>query len=286
MTIDIPLEQGIILFVMHKTFAHISVATESAICLPTLFTWVEAHDENWEASTTEPQTYETTIEYQHAGIDQRWIAGREYRTEAGSFSVFAAGTRIEAEQIPSGQLDRVEYLRLRGPLAIAIEQALNIAPDRPLILPDAPASFALLLTQATKAVFTRPPNWGWSLVEVLAELTRTLVTTRRQAPLPAARLVDRIRTLVEESPHRAWSMKELSSLLGVRREALWALFKEQTGQSPGDWIRQHRIRVAQEMLSRGLSVRQTAERLGFSSRQQFARSYRTVTGLAPSGRGL
>ena len=270
------------MFAMHKTFAHISVAVESDIGLPALFTRVEAHEENWEASTTKPQTYETTLEYQHAGVDRRWISGREHRTEGGTFSVFAAGTRIEAERIPPGKTDRVEYLRLWGPLAGAIEQTLEISPGQPLILRDAPTTLALALARATKAVFERPPNWPWLLVGMLAELPLLLGATRRQAPLPAAQLANRIRTLVEESPHRPWSLKELSALLGVRRGALWSMFKEQTGQPPGDWIRRHRIQVAQEMLRRGLSVRQTAERLGFSSRQQFARSYRTVTGHAPA----
>jgi AraC-like DNA-binding protein len=82
---------------MKKTFAHISVAVESDIGVPALLTRVEAHEENWEASTTAPQIYETTIELQKAGVDQRWIAGCEYRTDAGTFSVFAAGTRIETE---------------------------------------------------------------------------------------------------------------------------------------------------------------------------------------------
>ncbi|MDD5708377.1 MAG: AraC family transcriptional regulator [Kiritimatiellae bacterium] len=270
---------------MHKTFAHISVATESEIGLPDLFTQVDAHEETWEAGTLQPQVYETTIEYQLAGSDRRWIAGREYRTEAGALSVFAAGSRIEAERIPPGKFERVTYLRIRGPLAAAIERTLEIAPDRPLILPDAPSHYALSLAQATKTVFERPPNWAWRLVELLAELTRTLATAHQRPPLPTARLVDRVRTLVEESPNRPWSVKELSAVFDVRREVLWGRFKEQTGQSPGDWIRQHRIRIAREMLDRGLSVRQTAERLGFSSRQQFARSYRSVTGQAPSTRG-
>jgi AraC-like DNA-binding protein len=285
MAIDIRLSVGIISFlVMHKTFAHISIATESEIGLPTLFTQVDAHEETWEAGTLQPQVYETTIEYQQAGSDRRWIAGREYRTEAGALSVFAAGTRVEAERIPPGEFDHVMYLRIRGPMAMAIERTLDIAPDRPLILPDAPSHFALALAQAAKAVFERPPNWAWSLVEVLADLMRTLAATHRQPSLPTAQLVDRVRTLVEGSPNRPWSVKELSAMFDVRREVLWVRFKEQTGQSPGDWIRQHRIRIAQEMLDRGMSVRQTAERLGFSSRQQFARSYRSVTGQTPSTR--
>lgn len=269
---------------MKKTFAHISMAVESDIGIPSLLTLVEAHEENWEASTTAPQIYETTIELQKAGIDQRWIAGREYRTKAGSVSVFAAGTRVETEKIPPGELDHVEYLRLRGPMAVAIEQALEVSPDRPLILPEAPAGLAITLSEATKIVFQRPPNWPWRFIAAASELTQALMSARQIAPLPTDHLVDRVRTLVEESPHRAWSVKELSVLLHVRREFLWALFKEQTGQSPGDWVRQHRIRVAREMLKRGLSVHETASRLGYSSRQQFARSYRTVTGQAPSGR--
>jgi AraC-like DNA-binding protein len=269
---------------MKKTFAHISVAMESDIGVPSLLTLVEAHEENWEASTTAPQTYETTIELQKAGIDQRWIAGREYRTEAGTFSVFAAGTRIEMEKIPQGEVDHVEYLRLRGPLAAAIEQALEVSPDRPLILPGAPAELAITLSEATKIVFQRPPHWPWRFIAAASELTRALISARRKTPLPSDHLVDRVRSLVEEAPHRPWSVKELAIRLQVRREVLWALFKEQTGQSPGDWVRQHRIRVAREMLKRGLSVRETASRLGFSSRQQFARSYRAVTGQAPSVR--
>jgi AraC-like DNA-binding protein len=269
---------------MKKTFAHISVAVESDIGVPALLTLVEAHEENWEASTTAPQTYETTIEFQRAGIDQRWIAGREYRTGAGTFSVFAAGTRVEAEKIPSGESDHVEYLRLKGPMAVAIEQALEVSPDRPLILPEAPPGLAIMLSEATKIVFRRPPNWPWRFVAALADLTRAMMEARREMPLPTAHLADRARSLVEESPHHPWSVKELAGMLGVRREVLWALFNEHTGQSPGDWIRGHRIRVAQEMLKRGLSVRETAARLGFSSRQQFARSYRTVTGQAPSVR--
>ena len=269
---------------MKKTFAHISVAVESDIGVSSLLTLVEAHEENWEASTTAPQIYETTIELQKDGIDQRWIAGREYRTEAGTVSVFAAGTRIETEKIPPGEVDHVEYLRLRGSLAASIEQALEVSPERPLILPGAPADLAITLSEATKIVFQRPPNWPWRFIAAASELTRALISARRKTPVPTAHLVDRVRTLVEESPHRAWSVKELSVLLHMRREVLWALFKEQTGQSPGEWVRQHRIRVAREMLKRGLSVRETASRLGYSSRQQFARSYRTVTGQVPSGR--
>ena len=33
---------------MHKTFAHISVATDTEIGLPSLFALVEAHEETWE----------------------------------------------------------------------------------------------------------------------------------------------------------------------------------------------------------------------------------------------
>jgi hypothetical protein len=53
---------------LKKTFAHISVALESDIGVPALLTLVEAHEENWEASTTAPQIYETTIELQKAGF--------------------------------------------------------------------------------------------------------------------------------------------------------------------------------------------------------------------------
>jgi hypothetical protein len=125
-SIDIRFARGIISFVMHTTFAHISVATQSDIGLPTLFTRVEAHEERWESSTALPQTHMTTVEYQHAGIDRRWINAREHRTEAGALSVFAAGTRIEAEEISPGGVDHVEYLRLEGPSCQTSPDALIV----------------------------------------------------------------------------------------------------------------------------------------------------------------
>lgn len=270
---------------MHKTFAHISVATEKDIGLPSLLTGAAAHEETWEASTTEPQTYETTLEFQSGGVDRRRIAGREHITESGTFSVFAAGTYVEEEDIPRAQPNRVEYVRLKGALADAIESTLEVTPERPLMLPQAPAILPFALTEATRIVFQRPLHWPWKLAAALANLTAAIDDARRQAPHPAVRLVDHVRMLVEESPQHPWSVKELAARLNVRREWIWELFKEQRGQSPGDWIRQHRIRVAQTLMARGLSVRETASRLGFSSRQQFARAYRTVTGRPPSRRG-
>jgi len=268
---------------MHKTFAHISSAQAAEIGLPVLFTLVEAHEETWEASTTESQAaYVTTFEHQSGGVDRRIIAGREYVTEAGAFSVFAAGTRVESEEIQPGQPTRVEYLRLSGSFAAAIERTLEIVPDQPLILTAASPRLALGLADAIRVVFQRRHNWPWLLMEAVSDLTRAIDESRRKTPVRSVRLVDRVRTLVEESPHHPWSVKELAALLKVRREVMWEQFHSQTGQSPGDWIRQHRIRVAQALLDRGLSVRETASRMGFSSRQQFARTYRNITGRAPS----
>jgi len=269
---------------MHKTLAHISVASEADIGLPSLFTRVEAHAETWEAGTTDPQTYETTIEHQSDGVDRRWIAGREYVTEADSFSVFAAGTRVAAEDIRPGRPDRVTYLRLQGPMAAAIERTLGVFPDSPLILPAAPPRLAVALSDATRVIFRRPHDWPWLLVESLADLVRAIGEVHCRRPPEAVRVVDRARALVEEAPHHPWSVKELAERLRVRREALWEQFKAQTGHSPGDWIRRHQMRVAQTMLARGLSVRETAARLGYPSRQQFARTYRAVTGRPPSRR--
>ncbi|MEI6972178.1 MAG: AraC family transcriptional regulator [bacterium] len=258
------------------------MATEDEVGLPSLITQIGAHQETWEASTASPQLYDTTIEYQHAGTDRRWIAGTEFCTGAGTLSVFAAGTRIDAERIPAGRRLRVEYLSWRGPMAALFEKALGITAVRPLIFPDAPAGMALSVTNSTRAVFERSTGWNWQVVAILADLTRTLMTARSQVQLPAAQVVIRARRLVEESPRHPWSVKEVSALLGVRREMLWEVFKGQTGLTPGEWIRRHRIRVAQRLLERGMSVRATAEHLGFSSRQHFARSFRMVTGRAPS----
>ncbi|MFE0178444.1 AraC family transcriptional regulator [Streptomyces sp. NPDC059002] len=80
-------------------------------------------------------------------------------------------------------------------------------------------------------------------------------------------------------PH---SVREGARRLGVSVSYLSEAVKEFTGRTPGELIRQARVREAQRLLLRTeLSVRQIAERVGVGDPAYFCRFFRRETGTSP-----
>lgn len=67
------------------------------------------------------------------------------------------------------------------------------------------------------------------------------------------------------------------------RSALYARFKEITGQSIGVYIADYRLRRAKELLqSSDMSINEISEALGFSSQRYFSTFFKERTGMSPS----
>jgi AraC family transcriptional regulator len=73
----------------------------------------------------------------------------------------------------------------------------------------------------------------------------------------------------------------LAGLCGLSVRHLARAFRASTGRSLGDYIAEHRVRLACEMLARGASVKETAHAAGFSAPSNFATSFRRDTGYSP-----
>ncbi len=97
-----------------------------------------------------------------------------------------------------------------------------------------------------------------------------------------APLSERVSALQDEAPERDWTLDEAARELGLSRSVLAHRFAEETGESPARFLRRRRCEHARQLLERGLSVREVAERLAFPDQFQFSRCYRTVMGVPPS----
>jgi transcriptional regulator GlxA family with amidase domain len=91
---------------------------------------------------------------------------------------------------------------------------------------------------------------------------------------------------------REWALQHLDEELSVQRLAQHAnmsprtfnrRFREETGQSPGAWVRSRRVDRARELLeSRDLSVDEVARRAGLGSGSNLRHHLRRGVGMSPS----
>ncbi|MFL6603640.1 MAG: cupin domain-containing protein [Steroidobacteraceae bacterium] len=82
-------------------------------------------------------------------------------------------------------------------------------------------------------------------------------------------------------PARNWTLADLANTANLSRSAFAARFKTVVGQSPLDFLTQHRMHKAGELISSGLSIAEVANRVGYDSQISFARAFKRLMGRTP-----
>lgn len=78
-------------------------------------------------------------------------------------------------------------------------------------------------------------------------------------------------------------LSEVAAHLGLSESRLSHLFKDETGQSPGSYLIQTRIKAAMEMLKDYRSkVYEVAEQTGFRDIAHFSSTFKKIVGMSPS----
>ncbi len=77
-------------------------------------------------------------------------------------------------------------------------------------------------------------------------------------------------------------MDQLVEHFGMSRTTLFNKVKSATGQSPLDFVRQVKLKLAAEMLRKGYSVSEAAYEIGYSDVKYFSKLYRQIFGYNPS----
>jgi AraC family transcriptional regulator, arabinose operon regulatory protein len=96
-------------------------------------------------------------------------------------------------------------------------------------------------------------------------------------------LVMSARRLIHRYLHRFCNVKILSAELGVSREHLGRVFKEQTGQSPYRYLqRQKMIEACRLLKETRLTQKEIAQKIGFEVPTHFTRAFLRVMHMAPS----
>ena len=86
---------------------------------------------------------------------------------------------------------------------------------------------------------------------------------------------------IHAAPEKNWSLEMLAEISAMSRSKFAELFKQEVGQTAGDYILDWRVAIAQNLLKKGRSVSWVANEVGYENASALARAFRKKTGTSP-----
>lgn len=83
-------------------------------------------------------------------------------------------------------------------------------------------------------------------------------------------------------PAGNWPLEELAKVAGMSRAQFACKFRDTVGITPGHYLAEWRIGIAQSLLARGKPIELVADSIGYSSASAFSRVFAAHTGISPS----
>ncbi len=96
-------------------------------------------------------------------------------------------------------------------------------------------------------------------------------------------LVREVQDRMEAEPAAPHRLADLARLVGLSQRSLGRRFRQATGRSPMQYLRELRLKEARTLLQHSdLSIAEIGGRCGFSASSRFSEAFREGTGLSPS----
>ncbi len=144
-------------------------------------------------------------------------------------------------------------------------------------------TFMSSFDQLEKIIRTETPDAALErkklVLEMTLELYRASELSGRNSENQA--LINRGLRLIDENLTGKISISKLAKKVNLSETHFRRLFKQKTGRSPKDYIISRKISRAKEYLSRGKTIKETADLLGFDDLFYFMRLFRKVAGCPP-----
>lgn len=94
--------------------------------------------------------------------------------------------------------------------------------------------------------------------------------------------VDRITEYIRDNYKSKLSIESIAEHVHLNSSYCSTLFKEETGETIGSFIKNYRLELAKDELERGSTVKTTAESIGFTDQYNFSKWFTKNVGMSPS----
>jgi AraC-like DNA-binding protein len=148
-------------------------------------------------------------------------------------------------------------------LALLFDEAERVRCGQRLL---ADRLFEVLLLQLLRWLLDHPQEGG-----VSTGLLRGLAEPRLARALVA----------MQEQPGQPWSLAGMAECAGMSRSAFAALFKQEVGETPLEYLTQWRLSLAQASLMAGRPLKQIADELGYANPSALSRVFAQKVGVPP-----
>lgn len=231
--------------------------------------------------------------YEKPGAHLFWITsghgtleteGCKYLLQPGNSVWFVDMTKTRTYAPVAGQQLVKRGIRFGGPVLENWHNELGGGKRSQFDLAD-PAIFHDSYREIWQIIQRKRVGWEWESHLVLTRMLGVLLASRNQlssvrVELPAP--VVRVLNAIEAKPFHDWKVKDLAPIAGVSYSGLRTLFYEVQRENLHDFIQRSRLSQARLLLSDpGLSIKQIAEQMQFSSEFYFSHFFKKLEGINP-----
>jgi AraC-like DNA-binding protein len=212
--------------------------------------------------------------------------GNKYLLQPGNSVWFVDMTKVRTYAPAAGQQLVKRGIRFGGPALENWHKEFGSGRQAQFDLADA-APLHEFFREAWRVCQRKDLGWEWRMHLILTEMLGTLQSSRdllsaTSAELPAA--VIRVLNAVDSKPFYDWRVKELARIAGVSYSGLRTLFFAVLHENLHGFVQRRRLEQAQMLLSDpGLSIKQIAEQMNFSSEFYFSHFFKKLKGVSPRG---
>ena len=215
------------------------------------------------------------------------IDGKRHMLTPGTLLITPPGKNLSIAPTPLGWTDNWIGLHIES-LTPEMLKAMNLSTEPMLLRPQNPGRLAEIYTNVSRLLTTKTIQ---SRFEAAAEGYKLLVQAISAAILGTeppttseSRIVLCLTSYIDDHLDEKLTLVRLGEVSGnLSRQYLCRIFKKQTGLTIGDYILEHRIAKAKDLLTNtDLSIGEIAVMIGLESESYFYRSWKRTESDSPS----